>query len=282
MQMRVNRSSQALLVTCAVLSGAANLAGQIASQRTAPQTSGLDTMPIVTKTRETIVVIGAAEASTPAAAEANSYRNAVYRAATEFNLRLFEDTRAPLSVSFAHLEDFIRRFGRVTGKQATPVKGVFRGYTRLEIHDTFLDPSRVRSMTTALSKLNSQQVEGYLLAPAARIIERASTEILVRRVPVRSATIRDGSFYFFFAIRASGGLVTARLERIEVEEDGSPGDAGWQFTITSNEAGAFRLPAQRFNNDRPVVPLAGDDKSRELTFTGSRPNLEIKIVGNRQ
>jgi hypothetical protein len=282
MLMRVNRSSRALLGICAILSGAAHLAGQIASQKTAPQTSGLDTLPIIKKTPETLVVIGAAEASTPAGAEVNSYGNAVYRAATDFNLRLFDDTRAPLSVSFAHLEDFIRRFGRVTGKQATPVRGVFRGYTRLEIHDAFLDPSRIRAMTSALSKLSSRQVEGYLLAPAARLIERASTEILMRRVPVRSATIRDGSFYFFFAIRASRGRVTARLERIEVEEDGSPGDAAWQFTITSNEAGGFRMPAQRFNNDRPIVPLAGDDKSRELTFTGSRPNLEIKIVGDRQ
>jgi hypothetical protein len=266
---------------CCVIASSTTPGAQVASQRTAPQTTGLERLPIITPSKLGLAIVGAADAATAPEAEANSYANAVYRAATEFNIRLFEDTRAPLSVSFTDLEDYVRRFGRVTGKQTMPLRGQLRGYTRLEIHDAFLDPVRIRTMTTS-SKITSRQAEGYLLAPAARLAERAATEILIRRVPVHSVTPRNGSFQFVFALRAARGRVTARLERIEVEEDGSVGGATWAFTVTTSEGGTFGVPAQSYNNDRPLVPLSFDGKAREVTFSASRPNLELRVLGERK
>jgi hypothetical protein len=282
MPLTVKNSSRAFAVICCVIASTTSTSTQVASQRTAPQTTGLERLPIIASSKLGLVVIGAADAATVPEAEANSYMNAVYRAATEFNARLFEDARAPLSVSFADLEDYVRRFGRVTGKQTTPpVKGRLRGYTRLEIHYAFLDPVRIRTMTTS-SKLTSRQAEGYLLAPAARLAERAATEILIRRVPVHATTPRNGSFQFVFALRAARGRVIARLERIEVEEDGSAGDATWAFTVTASGGGTFVVPSQRYNRDRPSVPLSSDEKTREVTFSVSRPNLELRVLGERR
>jgi hypothetical protein len=269
------------LVGSGVMSAVLCLGAQVASQRTAPQTTGLERLPIIAQSGASLVVVGAADASSAAAAESNSYGNAVYRAATEFNVRLFEDARAPLSVSVADLENYIKRFARVTGKQTMASGGRVRGYTRLEIHNAFLDPVRIRTMTSS-SKITSRQAEGYLLAPASRLAERAATEILIRRVPVHGPTARDGSFQFLFALRASNGRVTARLERIEVEEDGSAGDATWEFTITTNEGGRFQVPEQRYSNDRPAVPLSSADKAREVTFGGTQPNLELRVLGDRK
>jgi len=278
------RVSRILILAWGVVCVAVSLAAQTSTQKRAPQTSGLDRMPIINSSGASLAVIGAADAATPVEAENNSYRNAVYRTATEFTARLFEDARAPLSVSLADLEGYVRRFGRVTGKEVMPLplKGQMRGFTRLEIHEAFLDPLRIRTMTSSQSKLSENQVEGYLLAPAAGLMKRAATEILIRAVPVRSATVRDGSFQFVFAIRATRGHVTARLERIDVEEDGSPGDATWAFSVTSSDGGGFRIPAQRYNNDRPTVQFSTPETSREVTFSGSRPNLEIRVFGERK
>ena len=281
MPLTVKNSSLAFVVICGAIASSISPDAQVASQRTAPQTAGLERLPIVAQSKLGLAIVGAADAATAPEAEANSYANAVYRAATEFNLRLFEDTRAPLSVSFTDLEDYVRRFGRVTGKQTMPLKGRLRGYTRLEIHDAFLDPVRIRTMTTS-SKITSRQAEGYLLAPAARLAERAATAILIRRVPVQSTTPRHGSFQFVFALRAARGRVIARLDRIEVEEDGSTRDATWAFTVSAGEGGTFGVPAQSYNNDRPSVPLSSDEKTRELTFSASRPNLELRVLGERR
>lgn len=269
-----------------------DLDGQIASQRVGPQVATLSGSRIITESASSLIVIGTADDATATQADAQSYENAVYRAATEFNGRLFDDVRTPVSVSFEDLKDYVRRYARVTGKQSMTVGTGVRAFTRLEINKVFIDPLRIRNLGPSKSTYGGSGTttdpardgaEGYLLVPTGRLASRAGTEFVTRRVPVQTPSARNGSFHFVFTIRGvSKGNMSLRLDRIEVEEDGSPGDATWSFNLTTNGRRIMTLAPRPYNNDVRQYPMRVGDSAVEATLPATDPNLEVRIVGQRR
>jgi hypothetical protein len=238
--------------------------------------------PIVSETRTSLFVIGDAIAPAIEQARQNSREDAVVRTATEVNRRLFADPDAQLSISFATLRDYVRRVTRVVGTRAITLPSSVRVYTRLEMNKAFIDPARIGTLAQPGERPARNTVVGYLLVPSDRQALPYKGSGIVRRVQAKAAAARDGSFFFTFVGRetANRGLAL-RLMQIEVDQDGSPGRAGWRFDIYLNTRVVIRLPAASYDNDVRRYPLPADDPGLEFSVSGDDPNIEIRIIGQR-
>ena len=233
---------------------------------------------IVSESGSSLLVTGDAIAATEQEARQNSWENAVFRAATEVNLRIFAIEGAQLSIGFDDLRAYIRRVGRAVGSQPVAMPGRVRVYTRLEMNKAFIDPGRIAALTRPSAQSRVDAV-GYLLLPRSR---PPNPGAFLRRVQVRTAAARDGNFFFTFAFReAPHQELAVRLTEIEVDQDGSPGRATWRFEVAFNNRQVIRVEPASYDDDVRRYPQPGTAPGLQFTATAEEPNIEIRVTGVR-
>jgi hypothetical protein len=155
------------------------------------------------------------------------------------------------------------------------------------VHYTLLRLSLALADARTIQTLLDRADPWLLLPPKRRALGEARFSVPGKAVSstaaiiVRSAAPADGHFELIFSTRLGPRGVVLRLNEIRVTEDGSSGNAAWQFEVQANGQPAFTVRSRDYNDGRVPVVFGVSEPVEATVAIGAGQTILVTVRASR-